>query len=168
MSDIKPVLGRPRVYQEIYPEDLINKMSQGLFDYEIYADWNISKDTFYRWLREYPDLKEAYEIGFAKCLKWWTTVGKKRCMALEDKGFKYWISIMNNKFGWGKEDARSSVTNNTQINVSGSVTVLQSKTDQELIETLTNNLDYLSRMNVLSTDIEEIKTITHDNSESNE
>lgn len=110
-------MARPRVYKETYPDDLITKMADGQFDYEIYADWDISKDTFYRWLREYPDLKEAYDIGMAKCLKWWTTIGKQRCLQEVDKGFKYWVAIMNNKFGWGKEEGSRGTVNNTQINI---------------------------------------------------
>lgn len=109
--------GRPTDYKDTYPDELITKMADGLFDYEIYADWNISKDTFYRWLREYPMLKESYDIGMAKNLKWWTTSGKERYLKSDEKGFKYWIAIMNNKHGWGKDEITKSITHNTQINI---------------------------------------------------
>ena len=127
---------RPRVYDQAYPEELIVKMAQGLFDYEIYADWDICKDTFYRWLREYPDLKDAYEIGLVKCYKWWTTEGKARFAEKDDRGFKYWISIMNNKFKWGSDEARAGNVINIQ-----NVNVLQQKNNQELIDFIQTKLE---------------------------
>jgi hypothetical protein len=147
-----PSTGRPSVYQDSYPEELIKRMALGQFDYEIYADWDICKDTFYRWLREKPDLKEAYDVGLAKCLKWWSTEGKNRFGERDDRGFKYWISIMNNKFGWGKDDAR--VANNTQINIQN-VNLLQQKNDAELIDFIKSKLE---QTNIIEIDYQDEST----------
>jgi hypothetical protein len=145
-------MARPSEYKPEYCEELINKMALGMFDYEVFADWDISRDTFYRWLKEHPDLKQAKDIGLVKSYKWWTTEGKQRFADRDDKGFKYWISIMNNlfrDFGWGKEEGAKAAT---QINI-GSMNILQ-KSPEELINIIQQDLKELKDNNVLPAEFE--------------
>jgi len=101
MSTGKPV-GRPPMYKDTYPAQLVELMEQGKLDVQIYAMWDVSKDTFYRWLNEKEELREAHNKGMAKCESFYIAKAQAAIEAGDDKGFKYYISLMNNKFGWEK------------------------------------------------------------------
>lgn len=118
-----------RPYEESHPGKLIELMEQGRLDAEIYASFGISERTFYRWLKEHPDLAEAREIGMPKCEAWWLAKIRTHIEAGDDDGFKYAIGIMNNKFGWGKGENAKTV-HNTQINVN-QMQIVNSKEDYD-------------------------------------
>lgn len=124
--------GRPTVYQDTYPTELVELMTTGALDCNICAHWDISRDTFYRWLNEKPELRAAHNRGLEKCEAWWVSKG----MAGMDgavKGFSFnaWIAFMNNKFKWAKNAADSGTTNNIQI---GNINLLQNKSKDDLVE----------------------------------
>jgi len=110
---------RPSLYDPTkHPIELVSMMEQGMLDCEVYASWDISKDTFYAWKREHGDFKEAYDRGLSKCEAYYARRARECWQAGDDKGFKYFISIMNNKFGWGKEESSKGNTyniNNMQV-----------------------------------------------------
>ena len=131
--------GRQSKYKKEMPDQLIELMAQGKLDVQIYAQWNISKDTFYTWLNEYPDLKEAHNQGLAKCEAWYAEKAQQAMNDRDDKGFKYFISIMNNKFGWEKGNkAEGGTTNNIQI---GNMNVLQQKSRTDLLDYIKTAID---------------------------
>lgn len=145
-------MSRPSKYQESYPEELIKLMEQGSLDCEIFAHWGISKDTFYRWLNEYDDLKEAHAQGMAKCEAWWASKMRQSFMERDDKGFKYCIAIMNNKFNWEKgSKVGEGTTNTTNININ-QMNVLQNKSRNDL-------LDYIKTMVNKHSDIIDVKLV---------
>ncbi len=123
-------VGRPAMYQEHYPEQLTALMAEGKLDVQIYAMWDISKDTFYRWLNEKDELREAHNRGMAKCESFYIAKAQAAIEAGDDKGFKYYISLMNNKFGWEK-GTKGEATTNIQI---GNINVLQQKSRGDLLE----------------------------------
>lgn len=142
--------GRPSVYQDTYPDELVDLMSQGWLDVQVYAKWGICKDTFYAWLREKPELKEAYNRGFAKCEAHYINKAQSGMVDREDGGFKYFISLMNNKFGWEKGSKGDSNTT-TNINI-GNMNVLQQKSREDL-------LTYVNNMLVKHKDIIDIEPV---------
>lgn len=114
-------------------------MAEGALDCEIAAKWDISRDTFYRWKREYPEFKEAHEKGLVKCEAWWLK-NARAMLSGELTGkhsFNAFIAIVNNKFGW--KDKESVVTNN-QINISN-INVLQTKSPTELLEFIHDKIE---------------------------
>lgn len=121
--------GRPPMYQDSYPEELVELMERGQLDVQIYARWNVSKDTFYRWLNEKDELREAHNRGLAKCESYYITKAQLAMEEKDDKGFKYYISLMNNKFGWEKGN-KGEGTTHIQI---GSINVLQQKSRSDLL-----------------------------------
>lgn len=137
------------VYNTSHPELLLQLMSEGKLDCEIYAQMGIKKDTFYRWRNEYPEFKEAFELGLPRCEAWYVEKCRDCWMRGDDKGFKYFIGIMNNKFGWGKDEAAKGNTINNNLTINGQMNVIQQKTSDELIEMLQNDLEYLQLNNVL-------------------
>lgn len=126
----------PSKYKDTYPADLIEMMEQGALNCDIFTKWGIHKDTFYQWMYDHPDLKEAYEIGKPRCEAWWVAAGKE-AMAGKIKGFNsnLWIMFMNNKFGWvpGNKQVAESTTNT--INISN-LNILQNQNVPHLIETI--------------------------------
>lgn len=129
-------MARPSVYKDTYPDELVKLMDEGKLDFEVFAEWDICKDTFYRWLNEYPDLKEAYDRGYAKCYRWWMTKGREKFAASDDKGFKYWIAVMNNKF-WLLPDSK----NTTNINIQNmNILELKQKTSEQLKQFIQDKL----------------------------
>ena len=141
------------VYNSSHPERLLELMGEGKLDCEIYAILGLKKDTFYRWRREYPAFESAFQLGLPRCEAWYVKKCRECWERGDDKGFKYFIGIMNNKFGWGKEERYSSVTQNT-INIQGNMNVIQQKSQEELIELIQNNTEYLQLNNVLPKTIE--------------
>lgn len=96
--------GRPSIFTEKYIEELPKLMSKGLTDVQICAEWNISRDTFYRWKREKPEFAKAFDRGLVQCESWYMNVGQAAMMG-SIKGFKekMWSNIMQNKFGWNRD-----------------------------------------------------------------
>lgn len=149
-------------FKESHPQELINMMSKGMLDYEVCAEWGISRDTFSRWLKEKENLKFAYEIGYLKCFQWWFGEGKKRFAEKTDKGFKFW-QVMMTKFsdlGFGRETNQSG----TSVNIHNLNVLQSSNSEQELLESIKSNfLKLSSPAQVKVIDIApEIKEITYD------
>lgn len=152
-------------YLSSHPEQLLAFMKAGHLDYEIYAAFNICKDTFYEWLRTHADFKKAYDIGLCHCQAFYLRHAREAMLRGDDNGSKHFIMIMNNKFGWGK-DENNKVTNNTQINIQGNMQVLNSKSPTELLELLKSNINYLKTNNVIDvTQLEHITDVERSNTE---
>lgn len=135
-------------YKKEYTDEIIDKMAQGLFDEEICADWSISRNCFYQWLKKYPDFKEAYEVGFNKCFLWWMGAGRAKFAAERDGGFKYWQNVMTNKFHW---NGKAYLNGDTQININN-MNVLQTKSPEEYLEQIKDNLQELDFLDVKVTE----------------
>src|SRR5687767_7641453 len=91
-------------YVQSHPQRLLELMELGKLDCQIFAEFKISKDTYWRWMKEEPEFKKAHELGKPRCEAWWVTKMVDCWQNGDDKGFKYCIAIMNNKFGWGKDE----------------------------------------------------------------
>ncbi len=129
-------MARPSKYKTEYPEELVKLMAEGALNCDIYSKWGICKDTFYQWMYDHPDLKEAYEIGKPLCESWWTSRAKEAMLG-QIKGFNanLWIMFMNNKFGWVPGNRQPDSQTNQTINI-GNLNVLQNQSGQQLIETI--------------------------------
>jgi len=136
MSDSLWKRGRPTKYHSGLCEDLVNMMSQGHTNCWVAAAWNISESCLYNWLNEYPDLKEAYDIGLPKCQVWWEQYGKEMMDGQrDDKGFKPWIAFMNQKFkysGYGNQAQQGNTVHIGNVNVLS----LDNKTIDQKLSTL--------------------------------
>ena len=130
-------IGPPFKYKNTYPDELVALMAKGLLDVQVYANWDVSKDTFYRWLNEYPELREAHNVGLAKCEAVYIYKAQDCLDKGDDKGFKYFISLMNNKFHWEKGSKTDTTTNITI----GNMNVLQHMTREKLIQDITGQLE---------------------------
>lgn len=144
-----------------HPKDLIRLMALGNLDCEIFAEWDIAKSTFYKWRQDHEEFDQAFQKGLPKCEAWWTNEMRKCFLSKDDKGFKYCIAIMNNKFGWERGAKIEGNTTNIHIN---NMAVLQNKSRDGLLDFIKAkieqhkdivNLDF----NTLKTTTEEIKVL---------
>ncbi len=55
--------GRPSTYKPEFIEKMLDAMEQGASDTKVMKILGICRDTFYRWLKEHDDFKEAHEYG---------------------------------------------------------------------------------------------------------
>lgn len=111
--------GRPTKYKKKYCEEVIELSKQGYFDSMIYAEWGISKETYYAWKREHPEFKEAADVAIHhfESFMW-----KQH---LEGKiPFKTFIAAMNAKCDWNGTSTKQSKTGDT-VNI-GHMNVLSS------------------------------------------
>lgn len=155
---MKKQRGRPRTYKPEYCDKMFSLLKEGALDCEISAELGVSRDTFYRWLNEYPEFKSAHDIGLEHCEAWWTKGARQRYLAGDDKGFKYFISIMNNKFKWEKGTKSEGVTTNITI---GNMNVLQQKSRDGLLEYINNTINKHK-------DVIDVELIENNNEESSE
>lgn len=120
-----------------HPINLVELMKQGRLDVQIYAEWDICKDTFYTWINEHEEFKEAHNRGMAKCESWYIDKAQQAMNDKDDKGFKYYISLMNNKFGWEKGSKGDGNTTNITV---GTMNVLQQKSRVDLLDYIETTL----------------------------
>lgn len=143
------MVGRHPEYKPEMCQEMIDMMAKGMLDVEIYAKWGISKNTFYRWIRENKEFSEAYEIGLPKCEA--AFIGFLRKMAtgkLEGKhSFTSIAMILNTKFKYAKVNSGSE---SQTINVN-TVNVFNTEDRQETIQYI---MDKLTKPN----EIIEVKT----------
>lgn len=150
-------MARPSDWKDEFIPELINMMDKGMFDCDICKKFDISADTFYRWLREKPEFKEAYDKGMECCEAWWLAEMRRRFLQKDDGGFKYCISIMNNKFhkkGWGIREATRAI--GQQVNI-GKIVVNNMEEYQQLVEEVRQNAKQLNVIDILPEDIQETK-----------
>ncbi len=126
---IKRAVGQPTKYKASLCKDLVNMMAAGKKDCQIFAEWGLGRATFYKWLREIPEFKEAHDIGLELAEKWWEDEGKRLMLSGDSKAFNFWIAFMNRKFGWSKNNTNSE--SQTQININN-MNVLNTKSTEDL------------------------------------
>lgn len=141
--EILPKKTRKRKYSPDMCEKIIEIAANGGHVAQMCVELGIgSKDTFYRWLNEYPEFAEAYETAKLHSQAFWESVGTMGTTG-QLKGFNAttYAIIMNNKFS--EDYKRSGTGSNTEINIDNrSVNVEQLSNEQldqrlkELSETL--------------------------------
>lgn len=117
-------------YEPKYCVDLTKEMASGKSDTEVMAKWGISRSTFYRWIKEVPELKEAHEIGKVMFDSIHEELGKQGMMKTADIDYQFWRDLGKYRHGWAEKP--SAATTNTQINID-TMNVLNEQTNEELL-----------------------------------
>jgi len=125
--------GRPSKYRDSMISELQDLMKAGRSNIQICADWGISEDTFYRWMKENKDFKAAHDTALPQCQNYWETMGEAGMLGKIPKfNTTIYLAFMNNKFnGWAREKKEDS---GPRINIE-SIQILQnvqSLNDDEL------------------------------------
>ena len=128
---IEAKVGRPSKYSPDMCNELVALMEKGWTNTRICAKWSISRDTFYRWLKEKDDFKAAFDEGIEKAEAWWEEIGISGMLGQLPKfNATLYLATMNNKFGWSR-DSKGGKTQNTQINIEN-MNVVKDLSDSEL------------------------------------
>lgn len=110
--------------------DLTKKMAAGMSDTEVMAHWGISRGTFYHWIKEYPELKEAHDTGKVMFDAIHEDLGRQGMLKTLDIDYQFWRDLGKFRHGWS--DKPSTSTMNTQINID-TMNVLNEQTNEELL-----------------------------------
>lgn len=76
MKTEKRMAGRPTKFDEnFHPQDLVKWMAQGRTNVRCCAEWGITEDTFYNWIKKHPVFSEHYKKGKSLLRAWWIEKG---------------------------------------------------------------------------------------------
>ncbi len=89
--------GRPTKYQPEMGVTAIDLMRMGASKVEVMAKLGITKDTFFKWIKEIPEFSDSIKEGEILCQSWWEEHSRKR---LDDPKFnsRLWEINMRNRF----------------------------------------------------------------------
>lgn len=102
----EPLLPKGKIHKwnSPYMPDILDKIpdlyKNGEADVEVAVNIGISKDTFYRWLKEIPDFAKAVHVGRSLSEKWWLEMGREGVMGIRKVQATIWFANMKNRFGW--------------------------------------------------------------------
>ena len=92
--------GRPTEYDVSFCQKLPDMFKNGESVAEVCAKLGIWKDTFYNWVKEYPDFSDAYKKGLELSEAWWVELGRKGSEGKKRIQPATWIFNMKNRFKW--------------------------------------------------------------------
>lgn len=150
MSENKPLEGeviretRKRKYEPWMCEKIIEVAEQGGHIPAMLKAIGVrSKDTFYRWLSEYPEFKEAYETSKIASQAFYEEILLAGALGkIKGYNFNSIAMVMNNKFN--DEYQRSATGSNTQVSI-GSINNLEGLSNDELMKRIDKSL---KKMNI--------------------
>jgi hypothetical protein len=112
--------GRPTKYKKEYCQMLIDKMSEGFSVEAFCGSISINKDTFYEWVKRYPEFSDAKRQGLVKSQMWWEEQAKKH-MFLPHQGGSFnssvWIFNMKNRFGWRDQPKEEETKQTHEVHI---------------------------------------------------
>lgn len=73
---------------------------EGCSDVEIRAEFGLSNDLWYRWLKEDEEFSETYSKAKALCNAKWEAFGREMAFGKAEGNTATWIFNMKNRFGW--------------------------------------------------------------------
>lgn len=120
-----PTKYEPKMCAEVY-----KYMSAGFSETQAIAQLGVSKATFYRWKKEYPEFKDAVDRGAVQFDAKHEELGVQGMMKTMDIDYQFWRDLGKFRNGWTEKSATS--TNNTQINIE-QMNVLNDQSNEELL-----------------------------------
>lgn len=125
-------------YSAAHCVDIYKQMAAGLSDTQVMSMWGKSRGTFYRWLKEHPELKEAHEQGKVAFDAIHEDLGVQGMLKQTDIDYQFWRDLGKYRNGWAEKP--SAATTNTQINIE-QMNVLNQQTNEELLEYIRSQME---------------------------
>jgi len=90
---------------DYHPNQVICLGKKGRLKAQIAAAFNISKRKLDNWIRQYPELREAYEQAESHAEAWWIDQVMEGLLIPKSLSFNSgaFIYVMGNSFGWKNE-----------------------------------------------------------------
>ena len=94
-------MARPTKYDPVMCQKVVPFMAQGFSQKALAGHLEISEDTLYAWIKQYPEFSESVKDGSTQSAIWWEKVGMTG-MVGKIAGFNAttWIFNMKNRHGW--------------------------------------------------------------------
>lgn len=92
--------GRPTKYSVALSKRLPDLFKNGESVAEVCMALDISKDTFYAWVKKHKRFSDAYNKGLQKSEAWWSRLGRAGAQGSVKIQPATWIFNMKNRFGW--------------------------------------------------------------------
>lgn len=136
-----PTKRRVRIYLAGYHcKDLIKRRSKGQLNAQICSQWHISENTFYRWIKEHPEFKEAHEESMQNLKASWVDRGINYMDEGNSKAFPFWKEIMKNELDYISDSrAKTEVTQKNQLYI-GNVNLIQNGDKDYLLSFIKDEL----------------------------
>jgi len=87
-------------YKKKMDVDVIQLYNGGLSDAEVAVELNISRQTFYKWVKTKPSFAEGVEKGRSLSEAWWQRIGRLAVMGKLKVNARIYIANMKNRFQW--------------------------------------------------------------------
>lgn len=141
MAERKKKMGRPTKYTAGLCRQLPEMFAGGESVAEVCAELRISKDTFYEWVKLYPNFSDAYQKGLGLSEAWWTKLGRAGAAGARKIQPATWIFNMKNRFGW-----RERIEQEQNVRIGGVLAIPESSDSEEDWEAIaTRQQDILRR-----------------------
>jgi hypothetical protein len=92
--------GRPTKYSKKLCELLPYLFSNGESVTEVCTHLDITKETFFKWVKQYPSFSDSYKKGLELSEAWWTKLGRAGSAGKVKIQPATWIFNMKNRFKW--------------------------------------------------------------------
>jgi hypothetical protein len=97
--EVIPKMGRPSKYEPWMCDALLKVFASGRFVARFCAEIGIVRSTFYEWVKEYPELNDAYNRAQELSRAFWEEVLVTQATSLEKAPNATQLAmVMNNKF----------------------------------------------------------------------
>jgi len=100
IAENKAKMGRPTKYTAKLCKELPFLFMNGESVAEVCQMLNIAKDTFYQWVKKYPDFSDAYKKGLGFSEAWWCKLGRAGSCGQSKINAISWVFNMKNRFNW--------------------------------------------------------------------
>ena len=124
--------GRPTKYTKDIAETLADQFKDGQSVIEVCGQIGITKDTFYEWVKKYPDFSDSYKKGLELSQQWWEKLGRAGTVGKIPVNTVMWIYNMKNRF-------RADWNDRIQVEHSGGIdltTLTHAQREQRITELL--------------------------------
>jgi hypothetical protein len=108
--------GRPTKYSKKICELLPYLFANGESVVEVCASLDITKETFFQWVKQYPEFSDSYKKGQELSEAWWTKMGRIASIGKAKIQPATWIFNMKNRFKW-TDRLGMDVTGNMDITI---------------------------------------------------
>ena len=114
------LVGRPTKYSADFCEIVVECMSKGFSKEAVAGHLFISKQTLYRWEKDYPEFSDALKIGVELSRLHWEGLSIDYKTFTQKSGKRIeattWIFNMKNRFGWAdKQEIKSEETSTQRV-----------------------------------------------------
>ncbi len=127
-------VGRPTEYQDKYCSLIRMYLRQGYSKSKFCSEVGVSRDSFYRWQKEYPEFKEACNVALEDNLAFY----EEQYLEAATGNKEVNIAALKEARAGQHGTPQSLETKGNNINI-GSINILQQKSDEELLQVLELN-----------------------------